>query len=435
MKTVWYCCKCAYDGCGGTSLELHPACISCGEVRCSECEVESTFGGKAGRKGSLYPKSKRKRVATQIEALPKDQHGYGALREISQPFTNRSNRASSLQGGSTVGPGPFDYSASIKETPTTFPESLSISNYSHGSTEQLHRSELETSWPNQPLENGECTPRECPDDINTMPYDDRLMLCSTTLSTEVFDVGEINGGSQQFQWNNSMDGNVPTTSAIFPDFPTLSNDDIIPHCDAPYQSSATELVDCFPQSPLCHEGTDQPIIEKRKPPQGMIACQVCSSMSDHDSKSLACHFFKLDPKKYFTCNGKRFMSINHARQHIKKDHCKYCWGLNSDEDPKTHEECQRIMNGVTSNDLPPISKAQGIDPTMKWYWTWRDLFGEEAFSPQCPYSHPVQDVLNNAFCMLFWRLEMTGDTHFTLTQIQEMCSDLIGQTMMQNQLV
>ncbi|KAI1088790.1 hypothetical protein F5B19DRAFT_469924 [Rostrohypoxylon terebratum] len=370
-----------------------------------------------GGRDPLYPRSKRKRVATRVEALSHSQHGYGALPDTRQPFTNK-DRAPSLQGGSSAEPGPFDYSDPTGEPQTTFTAAISISNYSCGGTEPIRWPESETSWLNQPLEDGECTPRECPDDDE--PSDDRLMVYST--GTEAFDAGEINlidvnaeigydVSNQQAQWDDFLGVDLSTTD--FPDFSTLSNGD---YCDRPSQSLATELLDCPPPNPPSHKGTNQ----------GMIACQICSSMPECDSKPLACPFYKLDPNKYFTCNGRKSMGINHVRQHITKDHCKHCWVAFNDEGPSKKHECQP-MDGVPTNNLPPISKAQGIDPTMKWYWTWKQLFGEDIPSPQCPYYHPVQDLYNNASCTLYQKLETRGELMFTLDQIREVFSDLIEQ--------
>ncbi|KAI1205113.1 uncharacterized protein F4807DRAFT_464933 [Annulohypoxylon truncatum] len=442
MATIWYCCACSpYNGCGGISSELHPACITCGEIRCSGCVEEAAFGREAEEEGSLYPWPEENGMVINDEALIRDNHEHEALRETSQPFTDG---ASSLQGGFSVDPLDWSYPATAMESPTTILELTS--NYRHRETERISGVESETDWPSQLCEDGERTPRSGPDDndpfdsvdkdvdvlfshelelsLDCFPYQEYQngQLPPDTNNTETFNIDEIdqfdfnlaidhdgaNIIEPQHYWEESSSVNAPTIPRP-PEPPTLWPIDAIqPACNVPYQSSSiapstlrneTSPLDSLSPSPPSHRGTDQPrIARKGKVSQAIRICESCSSAPEHYGKPFACLFYKLNPKKYFTCNNKDFTSIGHVRQHIRKDHCKYCWAAFNDErSSKTHAECQP-MDGKPVIDLAPMCKAQ-IDPNMKWYWTWKQLFGESVPLPQCPYSHPCLDleiyILNN----------------------------------------
>lgn len=122
-------------------------------------------------------------------------------------------------------------------------------------------------------------------------------------------------------------------------------------------------------------------------------CELCPLGEER----LACLFYKYDPELHVNCLSKNFDSIGHLRQHLDQNHklgrhhCTSCW--------RTFEtaEALTIHGHCTPTGGKPVDKLPGFPKTRipldnKWYWCWRQLFGEAAALPACPFYHPWNDA-------------------------------------------
>ncbi|KAI1734507.1 hypothetical protein F4680DRAFT_470889 [Xylaria scruposa] len=118
------------------------------------------------------------------------------------------------------------------------------------------------------------------------------------------------------------------------------------------------------------------------------------------SQRLACLFYKYDPRLHMGCISKSFTSIGHLRQHLDKshklgpNHCRSCWKVfDTAEKLTSHTSTSQCIpiGGLPVDDLPSFPKIR-LPLDKKWYWGWKKLFGEAAVPPQCPFSHPWEDL-------------------------------------------
>ncbi|KAI3319425.1 hypothetical protein HD806DRAFT_548020 [Xylariaceae sp. AK1471] len=120
------------------------------------------------------------------------------------------------------------------------------------------------------------------------------------------------------------------------------------------------------------------------------------------NQRFACLFYKFDPIRHFHCAFKSFDSIGHLRPHLDKshrlgpNHCKSCWQTFNTADSLinhlTTQDC-RPTGGISVDDLPGFPRIRW-PMDEKWYWGWKKLFGEAAALPQCPFYHPMDDLLS-----------------------------------------
>lgn len=120
---------------------------------------------------------------------------------------------------------------------------------------------------------------------------------------------------------------------------------------------------------------------------------------DEHHKTLACPFYKFNPRKYYRCSTKTLREIAHVKQHIMREHyidyplCPICqktvkghavngecdWSLGHDE--LTEGEMENLVLTVV---------ARGRDLETKWYSLWDHLFQKHP-RPESPY---VKDGLD-----------------------------------------
>lgn len=466
------------------SLELDSYCLKCWRGRCIHCPVEYA-PDKAGGKGKpLYSTSQKNRRLTENEALRGEHLEFEALQEISQPLTERASLLStgdqvlcSYPNGSKV---PLIHHSRSEPGPISGVESEISKPSLIYDREYTPHSCLDTTDPPDSLSSidkdannavvlfGEdCLgPRSYlkhQSGLSTGFGDPIDQLLLNTVGAETSEIAPIDPNleiaydgadavqPQRHQWDvpsYPLGTNAPNISRLPDDFHYLTSwtHDAFQLPNAPCQLLAAEsLIDqseissplqVAPFSPSlpCHKGTDQQHITRKGSLSSNIrACESCRSTANLDGRPLACVFYKHDPNEYFKCSLKEFKTIGHMRQHLDKHHklakyyCKRCWASFHDEGSlKTHTGCQP-MGGIPVNDLAPISKARGINPNSKWYWTYQRLFGENSSLPQCPYPHPKQDLRDHTLDSLHRNLEGKG-TNFTIDEIKEVTTKMKRQT-------
>ncbi|KAI0203819.1 hypothetical protein F4808DRAFT_476206 [Astrocystis sublimbata] len=120
------------------------------------------------------------------------------------------------------------------------------------------------------------------------------------------------------------------------------------------------------------------------------------------NQRFACHFYKRNPQLHMACAPKSFANIGHLRQHLDKchklgpHHCPTCWAVFDSADQLTNHASTTTARcipkgGIPVDDLRTFPKIR-MTVENKWYWGWRQLFGEAAVRPQCPFFHPYEDV-------------------------------------------
>jgi hypothetical protein len=135
--------------------------------------------------------------------------------------------------------------------------------------------------------------------------------------------------------------------------------------------------------------------EMTKDAPGHYLC--CGSIG---SQRFACPFYKYDPMKHWGCMSKSFNSIGHMRQHLDLSHklgpnsCKSCWQTFDTADSLVHhtttQSC-RPRGGVPVDYLDTFPRMRR-PKDWKWYWGWKQLFGDEVALPCCPFFHPGEDL-------------------------------------------
>ncbi|KAI0539232.1 hypothetical protein GGR58DRAFT_464958 [Xylaria digitata] len=124
-------------------------------------------------------------------------------------------------------------------------------------------------------------------------------------------------------------------------------------------------------------------------------CEACESSGE---QRLACPFYKYEPQRHLSCMSKGFKTIGHLGQHLKQshklkpNHCKLCWRSFETADLLTNHTQYCIRTGGVSVDNLPEFPRMRLPAEKKWYWGWKKLFGQAAALPQCPFSHPIQDL-------------------------------------------
>ncbi|KAI0885848.1 uncharacterized protein GGS22DRAFT_200009 [Annulohypoxylon maeteangense] len=481
MAFVWHCCHCKWEGYGAMSTTLYPACLSCQQERCGYCDVHSVSDERAEGMGTLYSRPEADGVITEREAL----RGL----ETSHPFTER---ASQLQAKNmAVDQIPSRYSAATNSEP------VPLVYYSHNNTGSISGVESEISRPSLLYADRECTPHSsCPDTTDpsdspsTIDKDEKsagilfgesCLNPTSSIAPQYYyfpELGDAEGNGidpidpelemeiagadaiepLRHQWDiPDFPIHVdPLNIAYYPDSSQLRTpwtNDIIQHLSTPCpmpsmadQCKTSSSPAPFSPGTSLHQSTDQQHITKKgKPTQISKSCKFCESCLSREklngkSKYLACLFYKLNPEQHIKCISKEFSTIGHLRQHLDKHHklekyyCNRCWVSFKDEGSlKAHPECQP-MGGVPVNDLAPISKTRDMKADKKWYLIWKQLFGESTPSPECPYSHPIQDFKSYNFDNLHRNLEMRGSV-FSLAEIKQVSSKLRTQSMARNQLI
>ncbi|KAI2473160.1 hypothetical protein F4781DRAFT_380742 [Annulohypoxylon bovei var. microspora] len=202
----------------------------------------------------------------------------------------------------------------------------------------------------------------------------------------------------------------------------------LPTTEPPLNQIKTSLSPApFPPSPSGQESQDrQHINKKRKTSQIIRACESCLSTTELNGKSLvplACPYYKHDPLKYLKCSSMGFKNISSMKQHLdtkhklKDHHCKICWiSFNDERSLKAHAGCQPT-SGIPVDELNQIPKHQKGD-NWKWYWTCRQLFGQNTPTPDCPYRHPRRDMKDYCADQFLQHLRTKG-THFDVCEMEE----------------
>ncbi|RWA13395.1 hypothetical protein EKO27_g1741 [Xylaria grammica] len=113
---------------------------------------------------------------------------------------------------------------------------------------------------------------------------------------------------------------------------------------------------------------------------------------------LACPFYKYEPQLHPNCMFKSFKTIGHMGQHLKQNHklkpnhCKLCWRSFETTDLLTnHTQYCVQTGGVSVNGMGKFPRMRW-PVEKKWYWCWEKLFGKEVMQPECPFSHPIDDL-------------------------------------------
>ncbi|KAJ8129710.1 hypothetical protein O1611_g3920 [Lasiodiplodia mahajangana] len=99
-----------------------------------------------------------------------------------------------------------------------------------------------------------------------------------------------------------------------------------------------------------------------------VASKNYECCKSSDGQRLACPFYKYDPQQHIGCISKAYDCIGRLGQHLKQSH------------------------KLGPDRLPKFSKMR-VPADKKWYWGWKELFGEAAALPECPFSHPAEDLL------------------------------------------
>ncbi|KAK4208577.1 hypothetical protein QBC37DRAFT_69679 [Rhypophila decipiens] len=116
-------------------------------------------------------------------------------------------------------------------------------------------------------------------------------------------------------------------------------------------------------------------------------------------KYFACHFFKLNPRKYHRCASKQLKTLDNLKQHIKRNHfstylhCRCCWEEFGDDQLalRNHAsgDCEQRQGPDTlyQEDERLLETERGSSPREKWYEIWGKICeGHEA--PDSPYTDP-----------------------------------------------
>lgn len=239
---------------------------------------------------------------------------------------------------------------------------------------------------------------------------------------------DLYGLAAQFAHNSSdADGFMQHTNEAT-DFATgITGDCTLPELtefslDAPTQSTAdsqleSHLVGPTPLSwahndlglwlPRVDYASAEPAASSAEPPNIFISpprgkstesgSKYCNLCPPGKGGRLACLFSKYDPEGHPTCLSKHFGSISHLKQHLVhshklgEHHCTSCWRtFETAEMLTSHGHCMPT-GGKPVDKLPGFPKTR-IPRDKKWYWCWRQLFGEAATLPDCPFHHPWDDV-------------------------------------------
>ncbi|KAI1108686.1 hypothetical protein F5Y14DRAFT_435248 [Nemania sp. NC0429] len=125
-------------------------------------------------------------------------------------------------------------------------------------------------------------------------------------------------------------------------------------------------------------------------------CKHYHEHSDGKDPRLACPFSKYSPKLHVKCQSKGFDSIGHLKQHLLHSHklgthhCTSCWRtFKTAERLNSHGYC--VPTGGKPVDKLPVFPKTRISSAKKWYWCCRQLFGEAAALPECPFYHSFDD--------------------------------------------
>ncbi|KAI1307846.1 hypothetical protein F5Y03DRAFT_117900 [Xylaria venustula] len=137
-----------------------------------------------------------------------------------------------------------------------------------------------------------------------------------------------------------------------------------------------------------------------------------------ENRRLACPFYKYDPELYINCVLKSFKDISHLNQHLKSkhklgaNHCQLCWRTFDTADALTSHAklCKLPTGGVPVDKLPkfPRMGKTSMPKEKKWYWGWKNLFGEAVVPPPCPFSHPREHI------QIKLRVQRTEESHVML---------------------
>ncbi|KAI0103759.1 hypothetical protein GGR51DRAFT_573218 [Nemania sp. FL0031] len=128
------------------------------------------------------------------------------------------------------------------------------------------------------------------------------------------------------------------------------------------------------QIALLDHNSPEPPVSSAKSPKTPKKAKTRKVASKHyecckssDGQRLACPFYKYNPQQHMACISKAFDCIGRLGQHLKQSH------------------------KLGPDRLPKFSKMR-VPADKKWYWGWKELFGEAVAQPKCPFSHPVEDL-------------------------------------------
>ncbi|KAI1130714.1 hypothetical protein F5Y10DRAFT_288823 [Nemania abortiva] len=132
----------------------------------------------------------------------------------------------------------------------------------------------------------------------------------------------------------------------------------------------------LPQSPISScisprlsvSGTKSPSVPKslKKVKSKKAVSRSYKCCKSNSTQQLACLFSKHDPEQHMDCVPKKFDCISRLGQHLKQRH-----RLDLDHSPK-------------------FSRMR-VPADRKWYWAWKEIFGEAVNPPECPFYHPLED--------------------------------------------
>lgn len=115
--------------------------------------------------------------------------------------------------------------------------------------------------------------------------------------------------------------------------------------------------------------------------------------ANYEEKSLACPFYKMNPKQYMACGERSIGNISALGQHIRQSHkskphsCKDCFEpFDGEAALRLHRESGpcHATEGCAVDDLGPVPrKCKGQRET--WLWYWKKLF-PRLQPPPSPYT-------------------------------------------------
>ncbi|KAI0409447.1 hypothetical protein F4802DRAFT_143022 [Xylaria palmicola] len=140
----------------------------------------------------------------------------------------------------------------------------------------------------------------------------------------------------------------------------------------------------------------KPIQDSRNTKHTSRPYKCCES---GEKQRFACLFYKYHPQLHIDCMKKSFDTIGHLRQHLNQshklgpNHCTSCWrSFDTIESRDQHVADLCMSTGGIPVDLLPEFPRMRMPADKKWYWGWKKLFGEAAPLPQCPFTHPLEDL-------------------------------------------